>query len=135
MDRRTATFLVLLAICGAALADTDTACLEPKNTGPCQAYFPRYYFNNATKTCEEFIYGGCRGNGNNFATLQECQSRCDSSKDSACLELRYPGSCKGYFPRYYFNKNTNTCLQFIYGGCQGNGNNFETLQECQSRCG
>ncbi|XP_077521281.1 actinia tenebrosa protease inhibitors-like [Amblyomma americanum] len=157
-------------------ARIDVRCLEPKYPGPCYGYFPRYYFNNATKTCEQFIYGGCQGNGNNFETLEECQNACryvpgvpskeesffsevtdipprmaaslyeeedlpfprdwdvSARIDVACLEPKYPGPCKGYFPRYYFNVTTKTCEQFIYGGCQANGNNFETLQECQRRC-
>ena len=32
---------------------------------------PRFY-HNAGK-CEQFIYGGCRGNENNFASLEACQ--------------------------------------------------------------
>ncbi|XP_077521284.1 tauPI-stichotoxin-Hcr2d-like [Amblyomma americanum] len=76
MDGRTMKFLVLFAILGAALASSDTRCQEPKDPGPCMGYFPRYYFNKDTKTCEQFIYGGCQGNRNNFETPQECQKRC-----------------------------------------------------------
>ncbi|XP_063880620.1 kunitz-type serine protease inhibitor 6-like [Scylla paramamosain] len=41
--------------------------------GNCYGFFPRYYFNVATRRCEYFIYGGCGGNQNNFQTLQECE--------------------------------------------------------------
>ena len=27
--------------------------------------------------CEEFIYGGCGGNENNFETLEECNQQCN----------------------------------------------------------
>ena len=37
--------------------------------GPCFALKPRYFFNFETRRCEQFIYGGCRGNENNFATM------------------------------------------------------------------
>ncbi|KAH0619352.1 hypothetical protein JD844_019397 [Phrynosoma platyrhinos] len=44
--------------------------------GPCYAYLPRYFYNTASKRCEKFIYGGCRGNKNNFKTLEQCRRTC-----------------------------------------------------------
>ncbi|KAK8375213.1 hypothetical protein O3P69_007857 [Scylla paramamosain] len=51
-------------------------CLQPMEPGNCYGFFPRYYFNVATRRCEYFIYGGCGGNQNNFQTLQECEKTC-----------------------------------------------------------
>eukprot|EP01084_Bolivina_argentea_P029884 55445_1 len=51
-------------------------CALPAATGPCRAAFPRYFYNSNTGQCESFTFGGCDGNGNNFETLQECQSSC-----------------------------------------------------------
>ncbi|XP_076080973.1 uncharacterized protein LOC143051872 isoform X1 [Mytilus galloprovincialis] len=51
-----------------------------------------------------------------------------------CRLPKLPGPCKGSFPRYYFNLETSKCEKFIYGGCQGNANNFELLTECQDKC-
>lgn len=50
-------------------------CRQPVQRGMCLAYMPRYHFNKNGE-CEQFIYGGCGGNDNNFATMQECQRRC-----------------------------------------------------------
>ncbi|CAI9621035.1 unnamed protein product [Staurois parvus] len=36
--------------------------------------------------------------------------------------------------RYYFDRTTNSCRTFTYGGCLGNGNNFKTKFECQHAC-
>ncbi|XP_031783774.1 spondin-1 isoform X3 [Nasonia vitripennis] len=36
--------------------------------------------------------------------------------------------------RYYYDKITAKCLLFHYTGCNGNMNNFRTLQECQTTC-
>uniref|UniRef100_A0ABM5G4L6 Actinia tenebrosa protease inhibitors-like n=1 Tax=Pogona vitticeps TaxID=103695 RepID=A0ABM5G4L6_9SAUR len=44
------------------------------------------------------------------------------------------GPCLALFRRWYFNPWVGRCLTFIYGGCQGNENNFETLQGCERRC-
>ena len=51
-------------------------CDEPKEAGPCMAYFQRWFFNLATKKCEIFIYGGCQGNQNNFESQKICEYYC-----------------------------------------------------------
>nr|3OFW_A Chain A, Kunitz-type proteinase inhibitor SHPI-1 [Stichodactyla helianthus] len=53
---------------------------------------------------------------------------------SICSEPKKVGRCKGYFPRFYFDSETGKCTPFIYGGCGGNGNNFETLHQCRAIC-
>eukprot|EP00662_Eupelagonemidae_sp_cell21_P020800 gene20800-3663_t len=37
-------------------------------------------------------------------------------------------------PRWWFNAATGACEGFTYGGCGGNGNNFETPAQCASSC-
>ncbi|CAG2232294.1 unnamed protein product [Mytilus edulis] len=53
-------------------------CYLPKKTGFCRAAFRRYFYNANTGNCESFIYGGCRGNGNNFKTIRECKRTCQN---------------------------------------------------------
>ena len=36
------------------------------------------------KKCGKFIYGGCGGNENNFATLEDCHKRCRPNKPGTC---------------------------------------------------
>ena len=38
-------------------------------------------------------------------------------------------------PRYYFDKNDKSCKTFLYGGCDGNRNNFLTERDCFAACG
>lgn len=42
----------------------------------CFAFFTKYYHNAETKQCEEFTWGGCGGNSNNFDTKEQCEARC-----------------------------------------------------------
>ena len=43
------------------------------------------------------------------------------------------GNCFGYIPMYYFNFSTNSCEQFIWGGCAGVVP-FQSLSACQEAC-
>ncbi|XP_025945630.1 kunitz-type protease inhibitor 2 [Apteryx rowi] len=51
-------------------------CMVPQVTGPCRASFSRWYYSPADRTCKKFIYGGCRGNKNNYQKEEQCMHRC-----------------------------------------------------------
>lgn len=36
--------------------------------------------------------------------------------------------------RFFFNIHTQQCEEFVYGGCEGNQNRFESLEECKEKC-
>ncbi|XP_013173744.1 PREDICTED: BPTI/Kunitz domain-containing protein-like [Papilio xuthus] len=44
------------------------------------------------------------------------------------------GPCRADIAMYYFSPETNDCPRFSWGGCQGNGNRFDTKQDCLSTC-
>lgn len=48
----------------------------------------------------------------------------------AC-DLPIVSGCFANFERWHFNSATGRCDRFIYGGCDGNANNFFTLRDCQ----
>ena len=54
-------------------------CSLPPDVGPCDGVCPRYFFNTDTGQCEEFIFGCCEGNANNFLTLEACETACLSN--------------------------------------------------------
>jgi len=51
-------------------------CDQPKEAGPCAGNFTRWYFNQKSQTCEQFVYGGCKANDNNFPTEIACHQQC-----------------------------------------------------------
>jgi hypothetical protein len=53
-----------------------TVCALQPETGPCRAALPRWAFNVATQSCQQFVYGGCAGNANNFESLGDCEDAC-----------------------------------------------------------
>ena len=44
------------------------------------------------------------------------------------------GKCSGNFTRFYYDIDMKKCRPFDYGGCRGNKNRFDTLEECEKSC-
>uniref|UniRef100_A0A5S6QAN2 BPTI/Kunitz inhibitor domain-containing protein n=1 Tax=Trichuris muris TaxID=70415 RepID=A0A5S6QAN2_TRIMR len=106
-------------------------CQLPADTGPCRASVNRWYFDASTGQCKQFVWGGCGGNSNNFLSREECLSACSPN---VCLLPAEPGPCLAYIPRWAYNFLVGRCVMFIYGGCGGNANNFETQLQCETVC-
>ena len=51
------------------------------------------------------------------------------SQEDACSLLPDPGPCLAAIPAWYFDQDTQSCTQFIWGGCDGVVP-FETLESC-----
>ncbi|XP_059173905.1 WAP four-disulfide core domain protein 6A-like [Physella acuta] len=51
-----------------------------------------------------------------------------------CKPKPEAGPCRALFKRFYFNQITMECHTFFYGGCQGNQNNFQSIEECNLTC-
>ncbi|MEN2497327.1 MAG: hypothetical protein MHMPM18_001719 [Marteilia pararefringens] len=66
----------------------DGPCSMPTDSGPCRMSLERYSYDAASKSCGPFIYGGCRGNANNFRTLIDCQDVCVVGDAVADVTLR-----------------------------------------------
>jgi hypothetical protein len=50
-----------------------------------------------------------------------------------CSLLIDAGPCDAALPRYAFDEGR--CVEFTYGGCEGNENNFATAEACLAECG
>uniref|UniRef100_A0A183BM22 Kunitz/Bovine pancreatic trypsin inhibitor domain protein n=1 Tax=Globodera pallida TaxID=36090 RepID=A0A183BM22_GLOPA len=59
---------------------------------------------------------------------------CCPKPQYVCKLPREQGNCGTYSNRWWFNAKTGNCEEFIYSGCQGNANNFESYKECQDYC-
>nr|P00993.1 RecName: Full=Chelonianin; AltName: Full=Basic protease inhibitor; AltName: Full=RTPI [Caretta caretta] len=74
--------------------DKRDICRLPPEQGPCKGRIPRYFYNPASRMCESFIYGGCKGNKNNFKTKAECVRACrPPERPGVCPKTSGPGIC------------------------------------------
>jgi eight-cysteine-cluster-containing protein len=62
-------------------------------------------------------------------------AECGAPAADACGLPADPGPCNAAFRRFYFNAATGSCEGFVWGGCGGNANNFETIEACEAACG
>lgn len=120
-------------------------CDALKDTGSCNRFVTKWFYNITDGTCNRFHYGGCEGNGNRFETEQECKNKCSDHIGKfmkkiiilfvdTCLLPKVVGPCAGKNERYYFDKHSQECFKFEYSGCLGNNNNFRSIQDCEDRC-
>lgn len=109
-----------------SLVDT---CDLPSETGPCLGNFKRWYHDNGE--CKNFVYGGCDGNENRFESLKECEEAC-GVEPQTCNLPSVKGTCNGEFTKWFHENGV--CKSFSYGGCRGNGNNFNSQTECSVAC-
>lgn len=56
--------------------EPDDTCVLPPDAGTCRDYVPRWFYNSQTGKCEQFSYGSCGGNSNNFLDRQACEGKC-----------------------------------------------------------
>ena len=57
------------------------ACVLPRVSGPCEGYYPLWYYDKERKGCAQFVYGGCLGNANRFETREDCENTCSTDTD------------------------------------------------------
>ncbi|TMS01716.1 Collagen alpha-6(VI) chain [Larimichthys crocea] len=132
------------------IADKSKArCRLQADTGiQCGDYVQVWFFDKDVGACSPFWYGGCGGNANRFNTEHECFRTCGAhnpnilpkpelasfaSKDN-CFLSQDQGSCENYTMVWFFDTEQNECSRFWYGGCGGNGNRFQTQDECENLC-
>ncbi|XP_037041475.1 kunitz-type serine protease inhibitor kunitoxin-Phi1 [Bradysia coprophila] len=57
----------------------------------------------------------------------------ESPAERCLLPIR-KGVCRALIPRWSYDLETKKCVEFKFGGCDGNGNNFGTEKQCMDAC-
>uniref|UniRef100_A0A915E9P5 BPTI/Kunitz inhibitor domain-containing protein n=1 Tax=Ditylenchus dipsaci TaxID=166011 RepID=A0A915E9P5_9BILA len=124
-----------------ATNEVDDTCMQPPDAGPCTEYIPRWYFNSQTAKCEQFSYGSCQGNKNNFLEKLHCEIKCHERLSAfvdklpvRCTWPREEGFGGGYAVKWYYNQRNLRCEQMVYQGQGGNDNQFSNLGDCERSC-
>ncbi|XP_019494022.1 PREDICTED: WAP, Kazal, immunoglobulin, Kunitz and NTR domain-containing protein 2 isoform X2 [Hipposideros armiger] len=109
-------------------------CLKPPDSEDCGEEQTRWHFDTQANNCLTFTFGHCHRNRNHFETYEACMLACMSGPLAVCSLPTLQGPCKAYAPRWAYNSQTGQCQSFVYGGCEGNGNNFESREACEESC-
>jgi hypothetical protein len=51
-----------------------------------------------------------------------------------CQQLPDVGPCRAAIEQFYFNPQLRSCQIFLWGGCAGNQNRFNSRDECERTC-
>ncbi|KAL5010540.1 hypothetical protein ScPMuIL_012845 [Solemya velum] len=66
---------------------------------------------------------------------KDCQRALEMRNFTAICSLTTEvGPCRGSFTRWHFDRDSKTCKTFLYGGCRGNENRFDTKEDCIELC-
>ncbi|KAJ8724113.1 hypothetical protein PYW07_008093 [Mythimna separata] len=118
---------------GSVVPERSEFCFNVIDAGPCKNMETRYAYDSELGRCVTFQYGGCGGNQNNFPDENYCSYYCQPVQDICQLPM-LQGPCEESLMRWFYDASTDSCSQFMYGGCEGNENSFESLEACENRC-
>ena len=88
----------------------------------CTAFAEKWTFDARQGVCTEFIYGGCYGTRNLFDSAEACRAKCAETqarspkKVDVCGLSVDKGPCRKFQLKFVFNRETNRCEKFAYGG-------------------
>nr|XP_045011570.1 kunitz-type protease inhibitor 2 [Jaculus jaculus] len=58
----------------------------------------------------------------------------DRGIHESCRVSKVVGRCRASIPRWWYNVTDGSCQPFMYGGCEGNDNNYLSKEECLENC-
>ncbi|XP_059494556.1 WAP, Kazal, immunoglobulin, Kunitz and NTR domain-containing protein 1-like [Stegostoma tigrinum] len=109
-------------------------CFKDPDKRECGRQYVRWFYDHKMGRCSTFMFGGCEGSKNQFETYEECRLACINESVNICTFPAVQGPCKMWEARWAYNSLMKQCHAFVYGGCEGNKNNFESKEVCEETC-
>ncbi|XP_004558522.1 WAP, Kazal, immunoglobulin, Kunitz and NTR domain-containing protein 2 [Maylandia zebra] len=109
-------------------------CLKSPDTDDCGEESISWYYEPKRNNCFTFTYSQCNKNRNHFDTYEACMLSCGGELAAPCSLPSLQGPCKAYEPRWAYSSTLKKCQSFVYGGCGGNENNFQSKEACEEMC-
>uniref|UniRef100_A0A2K6VXR9 BPTI/Kunitz inhibitor domain-containing protein n=2 Tax=Onchocerca TaxID=6281 RepID=A0A2K6VXR9_ONCVO len=109
--------------------DCKNAC--PAYENPCGNDEP-LLINNKPKTCnpEEL----CPQTHYCHIGADERENYCCRKNGNPCDQSMNQGEGQSLLLRYYYDKDSHRCYEFVYHGLRGNANNFLSEEDCEATC-
>ncbi|XP_072393278.1 inter-alpha-trypsin inhibitor heavy chain H4-like [Diabrotica undecimpunctata] len=110
-------------------------CSLPQDSRNCGSFTVNWFYSTLKHQCEQFQYGGCGGTDNRFESKQACDETCVNPTGSERCKLPISlGTCNKGLRQWFYDHPKHTCVQYVYGGCLGNSNRFNSRAECLKLC-
>nr|XP_020475063.1 inter-alpha-trypsin inhibitor-like isoform X2 [Monopterus albus] len=117
-------------------------CHLPQNEGDGEGFTFSFYYNATKDRCNPFIYKGRGGNANRFANEKQCIRNCSANAEKiypmdesqACHFKKAIGECNGNAVKFFYDPIHQKCITFLWSGCIGNGNRFDSYRICNTTC-
>ncbi|RLV99448.1 hypothetical protein DV515_00009730 [Chloebia gouldiae] len=85
---------------------------------------------------DDLTYDSMDGEEDDYDEVPEMDSLEQPTVDAEPCRLPLDeGQCQRYTLRWYYNQRVAQCRPFVYSGCQGNLNRFDSKEECELHCG
>lgn len=78
--------------------------------------------------------GHSGGSGTRNKPSRSTAAASGSTAQERCQQPVRKGVCRALIPRWSYDMANKECKEFKFGGCDGNGNNFGSLRQCQDMC-
>ncbi|XP_072145632.1 uncharacterized protein [Dermacentor andersoni] len=115
------------------------SCRKPPFVGSCRPVGKPWYYDAASKRCQQISIGLCSAGNNRFLSPEKCKTVCESLAKNIpemCLKPPVTVPCGQVRHAWYFDLNSTSCKMLSYTdpACDSAGNRFLSEMKCQAVC-